>query len=174
MKEHVFLIGQPRVGKSTLLQKVVGDYRGRVGGFVTTEIVEGDRRVGFNVNLMNGRAMRLAHVDLQSEVRVGRYGVDVRIIDQVLPQAIDLGLCYYDVVVIDEVASMQLASQAFCAAVGRALASRKVVIATMHTDYHPYSSSLKGRSDITFIEVTERSRDEVERGLAQRLHTILG
>ncbi len=35
MARHIFLTGEKRVGKSTLLQKVLAQYTGKVGGFFT-------------------------------------------------------------------------------------------------------------------------------------------
>ncbi|MGH3823500.1 MAG: nucleoside-triphosphatase [Pseudonocardiaceae bacterium] len=48
-----------------------------VSGFVTDEMRERDRRVGFVVRDIAGPEAILAHQDFQTGVQVGRFGVDV-------------------------------------------------------------------------------------------------
>src|SRR6185295_10132103 len=56
----IFLTGQPRIGKSTLLEKVVSEIKSRgveVVGFITRDIRNGDReRIGFETKTINGGA----------------------------------------------------------------------------------------------------------------------
>ena len=46
-----------------------------VAGFVTREIREEGARMEFELETLDGRRGRLAHVDLRGGPRVGRYGV---------------------------------------------------------------------------------------------------
>jgi NTPase len=48
-----------------------------VGGFSTAKLRTGGRRMGFLVEAVSGTQEVLAHADLLSPPRVGRYGVDL-------------------------------------------------------------------------------------------------
>ena len=176
MKKHVFLTGQPGVGKSTTLRAAIKQYRHRLGGFVTNEIRVNGERVGFEVEFMSGRKVQLAHRGFESPLRVGKYGIDRHVIDQLLPEAIDRAVVYYNVVVIDELANMQLVSDAFCAAVTRAFRASKPIIGTMHAAYHPFTFMVKEREgrDVEVIEVTHDNRDQLARELAERVRSLVG
>lgn len=174
MKRHVFLTGQPGVGKSTVLQSAIEQHRQRLGGFVTNEIRVDGERVGFEVEFMNCRRVQLAHRGFESPLRVGKYGIDRRVIDQLLPEAIDRAVQYYNVVVIDELANMQLASDAFCTAVTRAFRASKPIIGTMHAAHHPFTFMVKERDDVEVIEVTQDNRDRLPHLLAERVRSLVG
>ena len=176
MKKHLFLIGQPGIGKSSILASAIDPYRSRLGGFVTNEIRVNGERVGFEVEFMSGRKVQLAHRGFESPLRVGKYGIDRRVIDQLLPEAIDRAVQYYNVVVIDELANMQLASDAFCAAVTRAFRASKPIIGTVHASYHPFTFMVKEREgrDVEVIEVTRDNRDGLACELAERVRLLVG
>ena len=75
---HALLVtGAPGVGKTTLIRTVVAALPRRFGGFVTEEIREEGRRVGFRVRSLDGAEAVLAHVRGVRGPRVGRFQVDV-------------------------------------------------------------------------------------------------
>ena len=67
MTAHALLLtGVPGVGKTTIVSKVAAGLSGRRNrGFVTDEIREGERRVGFEIRTFGGKTRTLAHVDLR-------------------------------------------------------------------------------------------------------------
>ncbi len=89
---HVLLLtGRPGVGKTTVIRKVAAGLAGwRLGGFYTEEIrVAGERR-GFSLTAFDGRQGVMAHVDFRGRDRVGRYGVDVAVIDELAASTLAL------------------------------------------------------------------------------------
>jgi nucleoside-triphosphatase len=71
---RVLIEGRPGSGKTTVAARLVellreGDVD--VRGFVTHELREGRRRVGFEVETFDGRQETLAHVDLSGPARSG-------------------------------------------------------------------------------------------------------
>lgn len=76
---HIFLTGPPRIGKTTVVLKVVSELRDvglKVGGMISQEIREGGIRVGFKiVNLKTGLEGILARIDQKSGPSVGKYRV---------------------------------------------------------------------------------------------------
>lgn len=148
-----------------------------VTGFYTEEVRDGDRRAGFDLVLVHpGTAghedrrprVPLARVDLDSEVRVGRYGVDT---EAVGAHALPTLERHADVVVVDEIAPMELATPGFDDAVERVLEGRNAVLATLHQGEHAYARHLRQRDDTTVTEVTPENRDELPSQLAARLAT---
>jgi nucleoside-triphosphatase len=136
------------------------------GGFVTEEIREGGRRVGFSVERLGGERGVLAHVEVPGPPRVGRYGVDLAEFERIaIPALEEAG----DVAVVDELGKMELFSPAFVDAV-EALFSRPVaVLATVQTSAHPFTDALKAREDVELVRLTRAERDALPARLAERL-----
>ena len=77
-KPHILITGKPGSGKTTLFRRLIDDlqYLNPVG-FYTAEIRKGGTRRGFSLCGLNGQSGVLAHVELRTGFRVGKYGVDV-------------------------------------------------------------------------------------------------
>ena len=73
------ITGKPGVGKTTLVQKIIELMRlAKMTGFFTVEIRYMGSRLGFELQSLNGESRTLAHVEIDSQHRVGRYGVDTK------------------------------------------------------------------------------------------------
>ena len=79
----LLLTGPPGSGKTTALRRATDALRGarRLAGFYTEEIREGGVRQGFRAVTLDGDTYELARVDFRGPARVGRYGVDLRVMD---------------------------------------------------------------------------------------------
>jgi nucleoside-triphosphatase len=168
---RLLLEGRPGVGKTTVVRRLVDLLGGRdvaASGFLTAEIREGGRRVGFAVEALDGERAVMAHVDLPGPPRVGRYGVDLPTFERIALPAMAAAPSS-GVVVIDELGKMELASAPFRDAVVRVLDADVAVVATVHRFRHPFTDALKRRSDVEVVRVTERSRDRLPEDLAARL-----
>jgi nucleoside-triphosphatase len=168
---RVLLVGRPGAGKTTAAARLVELLRAAghtVAGFVTREIREQGRRVGFEIETVDGGRGLLAHVDVRGGPRVGRYGVALddleRLAVPVIQQAPDDAI-----VVVDELGKMELASEPFRAAVASLLARPVAVVATVHAFHHPFTDALKRDPSVTVVTVTARNRDALPRELAARL-----
>ena len=170
---RILVEGRPGSGKSTIARRLADTLAGLripVSGFVTEEIRERGRRVGFSIERLGGESGVLAHVDLPGPPRVGRYGVDLSALERLaipaLREATDR-----DVVIIDELGKMELASQPFRDAVS-AIFDRPVrVVATVHTARHPFTDALKRRPGVETMRLTAAMRDELPQLLAARLRS---
>ena len=138
-----------------------------VTGFTTEEIRERGRRVGFAVETVAGENATLAHIDLPGPPRVGKYGVDLRVLERLAIPALRAAAGV--LVVIDELGKMELASSAFRDAVERVFASTAGVIATVHTFRHPFTDALKARPDVERLQVTAANRDDLARVVVRKL-----
>jgi nucleoside-triphosphatase len=134
-------------------------------GFVTEELREGRQRVGFAVETFEGDRATLAHVTFSGPPRVGRYGVDLETFERVALPAL-AGVKDEEVVVIDELGKMELASEAFCGAVSELFDRRLPVVATVQVARHPFTDALKREADV--VRVTRANRDELPASIAER------
>jgi nucleoside-triphosphatase len=165
---------RPGAGKTTTLRRLAELLRQRgvaLAGFVTEEIREGDRRVGFSIETLSGERGTLAHVDYPGPPKVGRYGVDLAGFERLALPALRRPA---DAVLIDELGKMELASVAFSDAVVGLLDGNKPVVATVHAFRHPFTDRLKRLPDAEVVRLTRGNRDELPSLLAQRLAPTRG
>lgn len=158
------ITGLPNAGKTYALLKVIEMLEaegGGVGGMVTEPLMHLGRRRGFYVMDWGTKEQRvLASVDIESKVRVGRYGVDMEALDQVGVAAIRRATEEADIVVVDEVGKMEMESDTFVEAVKDALDSEKPVILTLHKkSRNPLLQDIRRRDDVRILEVTPVNRN---------------
>jgi nucleoside-triphosphatase len=172
MNKNILLTGSPGCGKTTLIQRVVARLGCPVGGFYTQEIREKGTRLGFKLITFGGQEGILAHVAVDSPLRVGKYGVDLRALESVGVASVQRALSENAPVVIDEIGPMELFSRAFCQVVLDALDSPCAVFGSVVKRSQPFADQVKARPDVTVIEVHRGNRDAlVERVLALLLVT---
>jgi nucleoside-triphosphatase len=167
---HLLLTGRPGIGKTTLVTRVLAGLPGRRrSGFTTQELRDGSgRRQGFEIETLDGRRGLLAHVNLRSGPRVGRYRVDLPGFEALALPALAVDPAP-DLIVIDEIGKMECFSCAFRDQVVRVLDSPIPLLATIALRGDPFIESLKVRPDVTLIGVTEADRDRLVGDLIGRL-----
>ncbi len=168
-RSKILLQGPPKVGKTTVVERLVQLLRAgdaRIGGFLTRELREHDRRVGFVIRDVDGAEAVIAHQDYVTGVRVGRFGVDVAAFERVALPALAYALECGVIVVVDEIARMELASAEFVSLVNKIMKQATPVVATVHVHHHPVTDALLRRSDVEVIQVTVDNRDELPAQLA--------
>lgn len=153
------ITGLPSVGKTSTLLKIVHNLEAKrriVGGMVTEEIQKDGERVGFKVtNWLTKEEGVLAHVDMDSDVEVAKYGVNVESLENIGVQAIEQAIKEAEVIVIDEVGKMEMESDNFVKAVEAALDTDKPLLMTLHKkSRNPLLQDIRRRDDIRILEVT--------------------
>lgn len=154
----IVLTGRPGVGKTTVVKKVAGKLE-KIAGFYTEEIRESGTRVGFKVISFRGKVSILAHIDIKSQFKVGKYGVDIEAFEKVsIPEFSREGLF-----IVDEIGKMECFSQKFVRKVEELFASERNILATLG----------KGVSfdtkDAKVIEVTLKNRDKLPEDILEML-----
>jgi nucleoside-triphosphatase len=134
-----------------------------LSGFLTRELREAGRRVGFEIETLSGERGLLAHIDLKGSPRVSRYGVDLETFERLALPA----LGSQGVVVIDELGKMELASERFREAVIALWERPASIVATVHKARHPFTDELKRRAEV--VKLTAANRDRLPAELAERL-----
>jgi nucleoside-triphosphatase len=169
MQTNWLLTGRPGVGKTTLVRRVLQQLAHLpAAGFYTQEIRSDGRRVGFRVVTLSGEEGTLAHVEIQSDRRVGRYGVDVVAFERAALPSLEPATGAA-LVVVDEIGKMECFSRAFREAVVRALGAETPVLATIARRGDRFIEGLKAREDVTLVEVARGNRDRLVDELAAAL-----
>ncbi|MCA1812753.1 MAG: NTPase [Halobacteriales archaeon] len=158
------ITGMPSVGKTATLLKIVEKLEEKetiVGGMVTESLEEDGKRVGFKlINWLTKEEATLAHEKNPSEVKVGKYGVDLDVLENMGVPAIEQAIREAEVIVIDEVGKMEMESDRFCNAVKAALDCDKPLIMTLHKkSRNPLLQDIRRRDDIRILEVTKVNRN---------------
>jgi nucleoside-triphosphatase len=155
----LLLTGTPGVGKTTVIRAVAGALAGwRLGGFYTEEMRAGAERRGFRLVTFDGRRAVMAHVDRAGPPRVGKYGVDVSVVDAVARSALALGEAI-DLYLVDEVGKMECLSSPFVDATRALLDAGVRLVATIGLRGGGFIAQVKQRPDVTLWELTRTNRD---------------
>ncbi len=167
MQLRLAITGRPRIGKSTLIKKVIERLKACgvvVGGMLTSDIHEAGQRVGFSIeDIHTGEQGILAHVQLnRTGPMVGKYTVNLTDLDRIGTHAITDALARPEtqILLIDEIGPMELKSKRFVEAVEQALGSDKHLMLTVHQrSAHELVQRIKRTCQV--LEVTEATRDEL-------------
>ncbi len=169
MKPVYLLTGRPGTGKTSLIQQVVAQMKGKAGGFYTEEIRSQGVREGFRLVTLDGEVAILAHVNIHSPHRVSKYGVDINALDRVGVPALHQAAQQRDLVVIDEIGKMELFSASFREAVSQAIDSGKRILGTIMLNPNPWADAIKRHPKVNLITVTRANYQEV---LEELLHWL--
>ncbi len=172
---HIYLLtGEPRVGKTSTIKKIIETLgREQCGGFYIQEIrTEGERR-GFQLITLDGQTGTLAHVDLDSPILVGRYGVNLDCLNSIGIAAIDKALATKPLIIVDEIGPMQAYSEPFKKAIMDILASPRPLLATIALEPHPWLDELKQQKGVELYTLNPENQKQIIDTLTDRLASLL-
>jgi nucleoside-triphosphatase len=156
----LLLTGRPGIGKTTVVRKVAENLSQRPSGFYTEEVREKYARRGFRAVTFDGDESIIADVDRHGPPRVGKYGVDVSVIDR-LADTVLRSTRTAAVFIIDEIGKMECSSTRFVEATQRLLDSGQLVVATIGQKGGGFITEVKQRADAELWVVTRENRDEM-------------
>jgi nucleoside-triphosphatase len=156
----ILLTGLPGCGKTTAVMKVIASLdREKVAGFYTEEIRQDGIRKGFRWMCLDGQSGILAHVDIRSPAKVGKYGVDVAGFEKNVVPILDPDQTDAELFVIDEIGKMECYSEQFVAAVRRLFRSDRSVLATVAKKGGGFISEVRNYPGIMLFNLTARNWD---------------
>ncbi|EKX51644.1 hypothetical protein GUITHDRAFT_66044 [Guillardia theta CCMP2712] len=130
----LYITGQPSCGKTTLIKNMVredGLKHLRVSGFYTEEVLEGGRRVGFDIVDFDGRSGVLARKGIKSGPKTGEYTIMVDSFEKIALPSIKVRGDVDLYVIADEIGRMELHSRGFKMAVTKLIESGKPVFGSI-------------------------------------------
>jgi nucleoside-triphosphatase len=158
VSKNILVTGPPRSGKSTLIEKVIQKINKPVTGFFTRELRERGKRVGFCIETLEGKTGVLAHQEIRSKYRVGKYGVNLQDLDSIaVPSMVPSSPQH--LVLIDEIGKMECFSPLFRETLSMVLSLQNQVIGSIAIKGDRFIESIKKRDDVSLVFLSEKTRD---------------
>lgn len=158
------------MGKTTAIRRLAKLLRTREAvGFTTEEIRQAGTRVGFALETLTGRRAVLAHTGFPGPTRVGRYGVDLSVMERLALPSLQPAAAPGRLVLIDELGRMELACAPFRDKVQALFDTAVDIVATVQAHRDPFTDALKQRPDVEVVHLTPTNRDDLPEVLAARL-----
>ena len=171
----ILLTGLPGCGKTTAVTKIIDALDSeRIAGFYTQEIRKNNIRKGFRWRRLDAAEGTLAHVDIKSHFKVGKYGVDVAGFEESVVPILDIEQVDAELFVIDEIGKMECFSEKFVAAVRRLFASEKSVLATVARKGTGLISEVKNYPNTELFNLTSAGCEKVVAEILQILSYLKG
>ena len=174
MVKKIFVTGEPGVGKTTLIGKIVYELRSRglsVGGVLTRDVREKGVRTGFQiVSLPDGVIGTLASVNLRAGPKVGKYIVNFHDLKNIFAASIIYSIDYSDIIVCDEVGPMELISPDVRRAIEALLDCDKPVIGSVHKRLKdPIIDRITVSADMKVYEITFENRESLHKTIIEEI-----
>jgi len=164
------ITGNPGVGKTTLLLRL-NEYleeKYLINGFYTEEIRHSGQRTGFNITTFSGIERILASVDMKSRYRVGRYGVSVTNVNEIINDIIQSAIVP-EIWLIDEIGKMESFSNLFRFFIEKILEEKTPVITTIAKSAGGWISQIRQRRDVKLLELTVQNREQLFHDFIQKI-----
>jgi nucleoside-triphosphatase len=103
----------------------------------------------------------MAHVSIRGPYRVGKYGVDLTVIDSLAVDSLKRALAQGALVIIDEIGPMELLSEAFRHIVLEVFDHGVDVLGSIMRRSDPFADKIKALAGIQLLEVHPGNREEI-------------
>ena len=169
MTKNLFITGKPAAGKTTLIKEVCLRIMDKTGGFYTDEITENNARLGFMLKTFDGREGVLAKKGMKSPHKLNKYGIDINVLENIGADALLKAVKDKELIVIDEIGTMELVSDIFRAALGECFGSGKRVLATVRYNAQPFTDEIKKMRDTSVLALTRDNYAQVKKQVKEWL-----
>ncbi len=170
--KNFLLTGIPGIGKTTIIKKIIEEFRNKCEGFWTEEMKENNKRRGFVLKTTTGKECILANIDFPRIYSVGKYGVNLKCIEEIGCETILSGMKEKKIIIIDEIGKMEILSGKFKELVTEILNSSNIVIATILYSPHPFCDSIKNREDVKIYKIDYSNRDYITNYIIEDLRKL--
>ena len=160
LSNNILITGSPGIGKTTLILQL-NDYlkdNYHISGFYTGEIRKDGIRTGFNITTFDGIEKILASTALSSHHRVGKYGVSLSNLDEIVNQLSHMDETP-DFWFIDEIGKMESFSRNFRSFIDKIFVENTPVIATIAKSAGGWISDIRQHHNAKLVELNYDNRD---------------
>ena len=170
----ILLVGEPGVGKTTIIKKIIDKKEYQFSGFYTKEILLGDHRVGFRIVSLDGATDILATKNLDvifpRDVQFGNYKVNLDAIDNVAVRSLKRKISIDTIIIVDEIGPMEILSDLFCSAVMEILnKSSNTILGTISQRKYEFTKIVKRHHRVKLLDVTAENRDIIPKKIESLL-----
>jgi len=170
--KNILLTGLPGCGKTTVIMRTVEGFPGKAGGFYTQEIREKGRRVGFAIQTLDGQSGILSHADLTEGPKISKYRVNIPDIDAIAVPVLRRACEEADLIICDEIGSMELCSEEFQVALRAALECPTSLLGTIQRKRHPFLNEVRQLDSVKVIDVSPANRKELPEQLLSLIASV--
>jgi nucleoside-triphosphatase len=163
MAQNIILLsGEPRVGKTTAIKNIIQ----RIGkencvGFFTEEICNEAGRIGFDCVSLEGDRIKIADVSLESDIRIGRYGIDIDAFECFALNIINGARNTKKVIILDEIGPIQLMSAKFKQELWHLLKESQCILGTIFYQEHAEIDEIKRLPNIKIYNLNTENRNAI-------------
>lgn len=151
----LIIAGRPASGKTTFIKSLISQVP-QWQGFYTQEMRIHGKRVGFELVTSEGNKKLLAHVDIDSNYRVSKYGVDVKTLEEIVAEVL---VPTDKILFIDEIGKMEIFSSKFKNRVEHLFTiPKQKIIATTRLPLIPFIKSLSQRVSFIMMYISEKEK----------------
>lgn len=167
MFSKFLIIGPPRCGKSTLITKLISYYKSNgygLGGFLTPEVTEAGKRIGFDIHdIQSGKKSLLARKgNYNAKHKLGNYCIFIDDFNSYLNELKLSGLETLDLLIIDEIGKMELHSQPFILFLKEVFHSNMKILATIGEKLnHPIKREILSLSNLRLFQLNLSNQQEI-------------
>lgn len=159
--KKVALTGPPGCGKTTLIKNILSRTSVTARGFITEELKENDRRVGFLARSLSNKKTILAQKGIKTEKRLGSYGLFLKDFENLILPDIFPPYIKDELIIVDEIGKMECFSKLFCRLVEEIIGSDTQLLATLGLQNHPFLNKIRQNSDIMIYEVSLENKEDI-------------
>ncbi len=172
--KNIFLTGEIQVGKSTIINGILENYHGRVGGFKTLPFRTGE---GPRVFVMRG-------VEPDCENNSPHYicrddnGIPVPIVETFETYGVSLlrngREANVDLLLMDELGVFESRAKTFQKEVLKCLSSPIPVLGVLKAKHSEFLDNIRSRNDVQIFLINEENRNDMRAEMDRIIRTLLG
>lgn len=170
--KNIIIEGPPRVGKTTVVQKVLSLVKVRCGGFFSQALTR-DFYTNFRLVTVEGPNRSVSSQELLRRFDIpGLVGFNLEDLENFAAPSIARALETADVVVIDQLGTLETRSAKFRTMVEEVLDSPKICLATMTISNEPFIQAIRSRKDIVTYPISRENRCSLAEDIARHIHDL--
>lgn len=158
MGNNLFLTGEIRVGKSTIVNKIIDKLNCSIGGYITERQEENGIRTFIIRSLCNYEdTYTIAKINMETfekEIFIDNFRYHI-------PLMLDNSLKNKDLIILDELGFMENDIKPFTTKIYEILDSEKPVFGVLKAYDCQFIDTIGGRDDVKIIEITKDNRDNI-------------